>query len=166
MSRPRYVLHVLNSATGGAALSTLGIMGALRGEGIRSCAVCHDAGSPSERQQLLDATDGAVSFTRLYWWNRRLRMPLWRRPLAQAKQIVTTGWLRGSASRVTAFAERQGVDLIHTNTILTPEGGLAAGGSVCPTSGTCAKCSALGNRFGSAAKGPRSDSTWPTTVRS
>jgi glycosyltransferase involved in cell wall biosynthesis len=126
ITRPRKVLHVLNSAGGGAALSTLGLIGMLRADGIDACAVCHDAGTAEEREQLRDAVNGAVVFTPLYWWNRKIRMPLWRRPLAEAKQILVTGWSIGSAARVAEFATRLQVDLIHTNTILTPEGGLAA----------------------------------------
>ncbi len=124
--RPKNVLHVLNSAGGGAALSTLGLVESLAAEGIRSCAVCHDAGTSEERQQLLDAMHGAVLFTRLYWWNRKTRMPLWKRPLAEAKQVMLTGRGVASASRVARFAVEHDADLIHTNTILTPEGGTAA----------------------------------------
>jgi glycosyltransferase involved in cell wall biosynthesis len=126
MKHPRRILHVLNSAGGGAALSTLGLICDLRQHGIESCAVCHDAGTPQEREQLREAVGGEVRFTRLYWWNRKIRMPLWRRPLAEAKQIWITGWSYGSTARVMEAAVRWQADLIHTNTILTPEGGLAA----------------------------------------
>lgn len=126
MPRPDRILHVLNSAGGGAALSTVALIRALRAEGIRSAAVCHDAGTPEERAALRDAVDGEAIFTRLYWWNRKNRMPLWRRPLAEAKQIWLTGWSRGSAERVTQFARQNQARLIHTNTLLTPEGGMAA----------------------------------------
>lgn len=126
MRRPRKVLHVLNSAGGGAALSTLALASGLAAEGIASCAVCHNAGTAEECEQLRETFHGDVLFSRLYWWNRKNRMPLWRRPLAEMKQIVATGWSIGSTSRVAEFAARHEVDLIHTNTILTPEGGLAA----------------------------------------
>src|SRR6185295_13086353 len=39
---------------------------------------------------------------------------------------LRTGFVRGSSARVAEFAASQQVDLIHTNTLLTPEGGLAA----------------------------------------
>jgi glycosyltransferase involved in cell wall biosynthesis len=126
MRRPDKILHVLNSAGGGAALSTLALIRALRAEGVRSAAVCHDAGTQQERAELRDAVEGEVIFTRLYWWNRKNRMPLWRRPLAEAKQIWLTGWSRGSAERVRRFAQQTHAELIHTNTLLTPEGGMAA----------------------------------------
>jgi glycosyltransferase involved in cell wall biosynthesis len=120
------VLHVLNSASGGAALSTLGLIERLAGEGITSCAVCHDAGASDERSRLADAVGGKVEFTRLYWWNRKIRAPLWKRPLSEFKQAVLTGWALSSTSRVCRSAQRWRADLIHSNTILTPEGGMAA----------------------------------------
>lgn len=126
MRRPRKVLHILNSAGGGAALSTLSLIDYLTTQGIASAAVCHDAGTPQERQALEDAVRGDVLYTRLYWWNRKIRMPAWKRPLVEARQIVATGWSLGSAARVAEAAERWHADLIHTNTILIPEGGRAA----------------------------------------
>ncbi len=125
-SRPRKVLHVLNSATGGAALSTLGLMQRFRREGILACAVCHDAGSRQERDALREMCDGEVCFTTLYWWNKKIRVPRWKRPLSEIKQILRTGWTKKSTRTVADFARSHHVDLIHTNTILTPEGGNAA----------------------------------------
>jgi glycosyltransferase involved in cell wall biosynthesis len=124
--RPRKVLHVFNSAGGGAALSTLGLIDRLRHEGIAACAVCHDAGTASEREQIRAATDGETLFTPLYWWNKKIRAATWKRPLIELRQIVKTGWMRRSSAEVADFARRNAVDLIHTNTFLTPEGGIAA----------------------------------------
>jgi glycosyltransferase involved in cell wall biosynthesis len=124
--RPRKVLHVLNSAAGGAALSTLGLIAMLRRCGIAACAVCHDAGSGAEREQLRRATGGEVLFLPLYWWNRKIRAARWKRPLLELRQILRTGWARRSAAQVAEFARSRGADLIHTNTFLVPEGGIAA----------------------------------------
>lgn len=123
---PRTVLHVMNSAAGGAALSTLGLIERFRARGIRSVAVCHPAGNAQERATLRELTDGNVCFTPLYWWNRKIRTPLWNRPLVEMKQLWRTGWKRGSARRVTEFAALHDVDLIHTNTIVNIEGAAAA----------------------------------------
>lgn len=125
-AQPKKVLHVLNSAAGGAALSTIGLMNSLRDDGIESCAVCHDAGGPAERDQLAEATQGNVIFTPLYWWNRKIRAKTWKRPLIEAYQLKRTGFKSGSAGKVTRFAQEQGADLIHTNTICTPEGATSA----------------------------------------
>jgi len=125
-TQPKKVLHVLNSASGGAALSTVGLMESLREQGIDACAVCHDAGGQSERDLLSEATQGNVIFTPLYWWNRKNRAKAWKRPLIEVNQLRRTGFKRGSAAKVTRFAQDQQADLIHTNTICTPEGATAA----------------------------------------
>lgn len=116
----------MNGAAGGAALSTIGLMQALEKLGVESSAVCDAAGTPEEYNQIREATGGRVEFTPLYWWNRKIRSRAWKRPLLELRQILRTGRSRGSAKRVMRFAEKQSVNLIHTNTILTPEGGLAA----------------------------------------
>jgi glycosyltransferase involved in cell wall biosynthesis len=154
MQTPGKILHVLNSAGGGAALSTVALIRALRAEGIRSAAVCHDAGTAAERADLRDAVEGEVLFTRLYWWNRKTRMPLWRRPLAEAKQIWLTGWGRGSAQRVARFAAQTHCELIHTNTLLTPEGGLAARRLALPHVWHLRELVGPGNPFRFAHEGP------------
>jgi len=125
-AQPTKVLHVLNSASGGAAMSSIGLMESLRKQGIEACAVCHDAGGQAERDLLAEATQGNVIFTPLYWWNRKIRAKTWKRPLIEAYQLKRTGFKRGSAEKVTRFAQEQQADLIYTNTICTPEGGTAA----------------------------------------
>jgi glycosyltransferase involved in cell wall biosynthesis len=117
---------VLNSAGGGAALSTIALIDSLRQRGIESSAVCHDAGSPSEREQLYAATGGKLLFTPLYWWNYKIRQRTWKRPLSELRQLWRTGWKRRSTAQVVEFARRHEIDLIHSNTILTLEGGFAA----------------------------------------
>jgi hypothetical protein len=108
------VLHVLNSAAGGAALSTIDLIKALGQTGISACAVCHDAGNDAEREQLRAATDGRTLFTSLYWWNRKIRAALWKRPLIELRQIVKTGWMRRSTAAIMDFAQRHAAELIHT----------------------------------------------------
>ena len=126
LRQPRKVLHVFNGAGGGAALSTIGLIESFRAQGIEACAVCHEMGSQQERDILFDALDGQVLFAPLYWWNHKIRAKRWKRPLIELRQLLKTRWMRRSAAQVTEFAHSQGADLIHTNTILTPEGGLAA----------------------------------------
>jgi glycosyltransferase involved in cell wall biosynthesis len=124
--QPRKVLHVLNSASGGAALSTIDLIKATKKEGVGACAVCHDVGTSEERERLREATLGEVLFTPLYWWNKKIRADHWKRSLLEAHQILRTGWAHYSALNVARFAISSQADLIHTNTILTPEGGMAA----------------------------------------
>ncbi len=123
---PKMVLHVLNSPTGGAALSTLGLIGEFNKRGVQSCAVCDVGGVQADRDVLADAVEGRVSFTRLYWTNRKTRSAAWKRPIHELRQLVATRWQHGSTDQVVEMARRWQADLIHTNTIVTSEGGLAA----------------------------------------
>ena len=123
---PVRVLHVMNGASGGAALSTLALMQHLRDRGIDAAAVCHSVGTAAEYAAVRDATEGRVTFVPLYGWNRKFRSPWYARPVKELKQGLRTGWARWTARRIAADCRRHGADLIHTNTILNPEGGLAA----------------------------------------
>ncbi len=123
---PKMVLHVLNSPTGGAALSTLGLIAEMARRGIRSCAVCDTTGYEADQQVVADAVEGRAVFTKLYWTNRKIRSALWKRPIHEVRQLLQTGFQRGSTKQVIQLARKCGADLIHTNTIVTSEGGLAA----------------------------------------
>ncbi|MCC6132330.1 MAG: glycosyltransferase family 4 protein [Acidobacteria bacterium] len=101
-------------------------MSGLEKRGIRSAAVCHDVGSGPERIRLSEACHGEVIWTSLYWWNKKIRSRAWKRPILEALQLVRTGFVYGSTHVVERACRQFGADLIHTNTILTPEGGRAA----------------------------------------
>jgi glycosyltransferase involved in cell wall biosynthesis len=116
----------MNGAAGGAAMSVLALMDAMRPLGVESSAVCLDAGSPDERAALRAATRGQVRFTPLYVWNRKIRAAAWKRPLLELRQLARTRLGLGSFANVARFAREQRVDLVHTSTILTPEGALAS----------------------------------------
>lgn len=123
---PRRVLHVMNGAAGGAALSTVGLMQGLRRLGVEAAAVCLDAGSAEEKARLLEACDGRTLFMPLYVWNKKIRARAWKRPLIEARQIAQTGAACWSSLKVADAVRRFQARLIHTNTILTIEGGAAA----------------------------------------
>ncbi len=116
----------MNAAIGGAALSTLGLMRALKKRGIASSAVCHDAGSAEEREAVRTATEGEALFTPLYWWNKKIRSPVWKRPLSETKQWLRTGGHRVSAARVAMAYRAWGADLLHSNTVTTLEGAVVS----------------------------------------
>jgi glycosyltransferase involved in cell wall biosynthesis len=123
---PKRVLHVMNSAAGGAAISTIELIEALRKRGIDSVVACIPSGNQEELDRVRQAARGRVLFRPLYWWNRKIRARPWRRPFIEAKLLWRTGFVRSSTRDVASFAQEMQVDLIHTNTILTPEGGYAA----------------------------------------
>ena len=123
---PHKVLHVMNSAAGGAALSTLGLIAGLRAHGVKSCVVCDEGGTAAEREALADATGGEAMFTPLYWWNRKIRAAAWKRPAIEARQLLRTKGRAGAVGHIVRGVRQWNAELIHTNTILTPEGGRAA----------------------------------------
>lgn len=126
MTRELRVLHVLNGAGGGAALSTLGLARALERHGITSAAVCHDAGTSEQRRQVIETFGGRVSFLPLYLWNKKLRAPTWKRPLLELHQLWRTGATRRSTRAVAAAAREYAADLIHSNSIVLLDGACAA----------------------------------------
>lgn len=123
---PKRVLHVMHSASGGAAVSTRGLIGALAERGIQSSAVCATFGNEPDKQALLRVTEGRTLFTNVYWWNRKTRATLWKRPLLELLQWTKTGGTVLSTRRVAQFANQTGSELIHTNTLCLLEGGKAA----------------------------------------
>ncbi|MCX5741624.1 MAG: glycosyltransferase family 4 protein [Proteobacteria bacterium] len=124
--RPTKVLHVLNGASGGAVMSTIALIKSLERVGVKSCAVCHPAGTAAEQQRLSDAVHGEVVFTPLYWWNTKTRHPIYLRPALEARQLLRTGWMKRSTWEIRRAVRRWKADLIHTSTILNPEGGMVA----------------------------------------
>lgn len=126
MTSPRTVLHVMNGPSGGAALSTLGLIEALRDAGVESYAVCHRQGTPAEREHVRDVLRGRVEFTWLYWTNKKIRVAPWKRPLIEALQLARSAGTLASTAVVARAAHRAGAELIHSSTILTPEGAHAS----------------------------------------
>ena len=124
---PKRVLHVLGSPSGGSAVSTATLIRTLEDEfGITSCAVSPPGRLEAERSALSDATDGRVYFLPLYRWEKRSKLPPARRAAIAARHALRTRASVGSTRQVADFAVSQGVDLIHSSTISTPEGGQVA----------------------------------------
>lgn len=116
----------MNNPAGGAAESTLGLIEDLRAGGIESSVVCHATGSPDAMAVVEAAVDGRLLVARLWWWNRRNRALWWRRPLTDLRESVRTGRGHRSARQITRWARTQDIELVHTNTILVPEGARVA----------------------------------------
>lgn len=116
----------MNAPTGGASRSTLTLVEGLTSYGISSAIYCNGTGTEPDARSLTEAVDGRITFGRLAWWNRKIRSSTWKRPVVAARQATLTGFAHRSARNVAAFATSQEADLVHTNTLLTPEGSLAA----------------------------------------
>jgi glycosyltransferase involved in cell wall biosynthesis len=126
MGTPRHVLHVMNGTGGGAPKSTLSLIRALSQQGVTSSVVCDAAGTQAELDEVSAAVGGRAVFTRLYTWNRKTRSQLWKRPLIELRQQLRTGLKLKSAALTLSAARRFGAELVHTSTMMNPEGAIAA----------------------------------------
>ncbi len=104
----------------------MGLIEELSRAGIESSAVCHIAGSIAEQQRLSDAVQGRIVFVPLYLWHRKIRSAWWKRPALEALQLWKTGWRLRSRTAIIRAARAFRADLVHTNTILTPDSAWAA----------------------------------------
>lgn len=120
------ILHLLNSTSGGSALSTLELIEALKPLGIKSVLVCMNNGTLAEREKISAVVDGHVLFLPLYWMNKKIRAKWWKRPLLELYHMYRTWGGYKYQKQIQAFARRHQVQLIHTSTIVNPEGAIAA----------------------------------------
>lgn len=121
-----HVLHVLNSAHGGSAISTLELIEALKARGVKSSLVCFNNADEQQRKTISDLVEGRVLFIPLYWMNKRIRVAWWKRPLLELANLWKTWGGYRFQAKISSFIRSNGVNVIHTSTILNPEGALAA----------------------------------------
>lgn len=121
-----HVLHVLNSAHGGSAISTFELIEALNKRGIKSSLVCFNNATNSQQQKIKKLVNGRVLFIPLYWMNKKIRSAWWKRPLIELMSLWKT-W-RGYRFQkiISELVLKNGVTIVHTSTILNPEGAIAA----------------------------------------
>jgi len=119
------VLWVLNSASGGATLSALDAMAALRQRGYRFWVALPPGGSRNALQAIREHTE-AVEQLPLPWWNRNYKAAPWKRPLLWARDLWQSRFHLGTLHRLTQLIHRWQIDLVHTNTSLTRDPALAA----------------------------------------
>lgn len=121
-----HVLHVLNSAHGGSAISTLELIEALKVRGIKSSLVCFNNADEHQQKAISDLVEGRVLFIPLYWMNKRIRVAWWKRPLLELVNLWKTWGGYRFQAKISSFIRSNGVNVIHTSTILNPEGAIAA----------------------------------------
>lgn len=121
-----HVLHVLNSAHGGSAMSTFELIGELNRNGIKSSLVCFNNASSEQQQKIEALVRGRVLFIPLYWMNRRIRVARWKRPILELLSFWRTWNGHRFQSRISRLIKNEKINLIHTSTILNPEGAIAA----------------------------------------
>ena len=121
-----HVLHVLNSTSGGSAISTFQLIEYLKPLGVTSSLICFANGTPEQYQEISDLVEGRVLFRKLHWMNKRIRARGWKRPAVEALDWATTWGGHRYRKEMVAFARQHGVQLVHTSTMLNPEGVLIA----------------------------------------
>lgn len=121
-----HVLHILNSAHGGSAISTFELIEALEQRGIKSSLVCFNNANADQRRAISQLVNGRVLFIPLYWLNKRIRSAFWKRPVIEMMSLWKTWGGYRYQSEIASMIKRDGVTVIHTSTILNPEGAIAA----------------------------------------
>jgi glycosyltransferase involved in cell wall biosynthesis len=120
------VLHVLNSAHGGSALSTFQLIEALKKHGVRSSLVCFNNASAELKSAITRQVEGRVLFIPLYWTNKRTRVAWWKRPLLESLTVWQTWWGHKYQKQISNLIRANQIDVIHTSTIVNREGAIAA----------------------------------------
>jgi len=121
-----HVLHVLNSAHGGSALSTFELIEVLKARGIKSSLVCFNNASPVLAKAITEKVEGRVLFIPLYWMNTKIRAAWWKRPIMELLSLWRTRGGYKYQNRIAELIRKEGINIIHTSTILNPEGAIAA----------------------------------------
>ncbi len=120
------VLHVMNGAMGGAAKSTIELAGALQDKGVESFFVSDDDGPSDARDNLERSYRKRFKRTQLFWWNKKIRARRWKRPLLNSKMWIQSLAMTRGTLDIIMMARKFHIDVIHTNTSLTPEGFIAS----------------------------------------
>lgn len=127
-----HVLHVLNSAHGGSAISTFELIEALQIRGVKSSLVCFNNADAKQAASITAMVDGRVLFIPLYWMNKRIRSAWWKRPAIAALSLWKTRMGYRYQDQISRLIQQHGVSLVHTSTILNPEGAIAAKANCLP----------------------------------
>jgi glycosyltransferase involved in cell wall biosynthesis len=126
MDKEIRVLHVLNSAHGGSAISTFEIINILKSYGISSSIVCFNNADNELQKHISSLVDGRILFIPLYWMNKRVRASLWKRPLIEMKAVWDTWFGYKYQACIQDLILKNGINIIHTSTSLNPEGAILA----------------------------------------
>lgn len=126
MDKSTHILHVLNSAHGGSAISTFELIESLASRGIISSLVCFDNANAHQKRKIRELVEGRVLFIPLYWMNKRIRSAWWKRPAIEALSLLKTRAGHRYQKQISKLIHDNGVNIVHTSTILNPEGAIAA----------------------------------------
>lgn len=121
-----HVLHVLNSAYGGSAISTFELIAELEKNAVKSSLVCFNNADKHQSKMITELVCGRVLFIPLYWMNKRTRVSWWKRPVLELVNLWKTWGGYRYQSKISSLIRGKNINLVHTSTILNPEGAIAA----------------------------------------
>lgn len=124
--RKIHVLHVLNSAHGGSALSTFQLIEELKRAGVESSLVCFNNATIKQKEIIRGLVAGRVIFIPLYWTNKRIRAKWWKRPLLELYTLLRTFGGYRFQGQIRSLIKAYGINIVHTSTLVNPEGAIAA----------------------------------------
>lgn len=120
------VLHFLNSAHGGSAISTFELIDELKKIGVTSSLVCFNNANKEQEDKIKALVEERVIFIPLYWMNKRIRASLWKRPLIELRALIETQRGYKFQKIISRFIQKHEINIIHTSTIVNPEGAIAS----------------------------------------
>ena len=126
------MLHILNSAQGGSALSTFQLIDKLKNDNILSSLVCFNNATSEDEKRIRELVDNPVIFIPLYWTNKRIRVAWWKRPLLEMFTVWQTWWGYKYQRQIDSLIKSHHIQIIHTSTIVTREGAIAARRNMVP----------------------------------
>lgn len=121
-----HVLHVLNSAHGGSAISTFELISSLQKNGIKSSLVCFNNASTSQKNRISQLVGGRLLFIPLYWRNKKIRAAWWKRPIIEAISLWRSWGGYRYQNEIAELIAVNKVTVVHTSTSLNTEGAIAA----------------------------------------
>lgn len=108
-------------------MSTFELIEILNVRGIKSSLVCFNNASPDQQKKISDLVEGRVLFIPLYWMNKKIRVAWWKRPVLEVLSLWRTWGGYKHQEKISLLIKQGGVSIVHTSTILNPEGAIAAG---------------------------------------
>jgi glycosyltransferase involved in cell wall biosynthesis len=121
-----HVLHVLNSAYGGSAISTFQLIEELKHAGVESSLVCFNNATTKQKEFIRNLVVGRVIFIPLYWTNKRIRVKWWKRPLLELYTLLKTFGGYRFQKEIGSLIKAHSINIVHTSTLVNPEGAIAA----------------------------------------
>ncbi|MDP9341262.1 MAG: glycosyltransferase family 4 protein [Actinomycetota bacterium] len=119
------VLHVLNDPVGGATQGVLELLRGLEGSRYRSVVVSPREPAPPRRAEI-EAVADELHVVPMTWWNSKVGLPAWYRPVGWARSAARTGLHAVPVARLARLIRSRQVDLVYTNTAMVLDGALAA----------------------------------------